>query len=170
MKKYLGAAAVAALMTTPAFAQTGGTQLTGQVQAVCAVVDPLQDHEFASMANPSSVSDTFGILCNDADGATMKLQSSEGGLENDDNEDQVIHYVASISGTAFNGLTLDTAAESAAAGQSANGANDIFVEATVGGSAGLAGGQIGAMSISHSGGAVWAGGYSDTLTLQITAN
>ena len=169
MKKLMGVTAVAVVLTAPAFAQTGGTQLTGQVQAICSVTDPLLDMEFASMTSSSSVSDNFSIQCNDADGATMKLQSSEGGLENDDNEDQVIHYVATISGTDFGGLTLDTAALSGTT-QAANGANDIFVTATAGGSTSLASGQSGFLNVSHSGGAVWAGGYSDTLTLQLTAN
>ena len=166
MKTIITTAAVAAVLAAPAFAQTGGTQLTGQVQAVCAVLDPLADMRFSTMRNPSSVSDNFTIRCNDADGATMKLQSSEGGLENDDNEDQVVHYVAVINGTAFNGLTLDTQAIA----NVPNGQNDIFVTDTKPGSTSLASGQTGSLDVSHGGGAIWAGGYSDTLTLQLTAN
>ena len=166
MKKLMGVTAVAVVLAAPAFAQTGGTQLTGQVQAVCAVIDPLLDMEFDSMTSSSSVSDNFSIQCNDADGATMKLQSSEGGLENDDNEDQVVHYVAVINGTAFNGLTLDTQAIA----NVPNGQNDIFVTDTKPGSTSLASGQTGSLDVSHGGGAIWAGGYSDTLTLQLTAN
>lgn len=172
MKKTLLIAAAAtglASLSAPAMALTGGSQLTGTVSPICAVVDPFRDIAFDTMTAPDTKQDNFRIRCNDADGATMKLQSSEGGLENDDNEDQVVHYVADIIGTSFAGLSLDTLALSSP-GQIPNGNNDIFVTDTKPGSASLAGGQAGTIRVSHGGGAVWAGGYSDTLTLQLTAN
>ena len=170
MKKLLGGAAIAGLLVVPAAAQTtGGGQIVCQVTPVCAATDMFDEIEFApgTMQSGASLSDGFSVQCNDVDGATLKLQSSEGGMESDDDEDQVVPYIATIVGTSFAGLTLDTFAES---GGAPNGSNNIFEEQTAGGSASLAGGESGSIQVTLTGSASWAGGYSDTLTLQIRSN
>lgn len=173
MKNLLLTTIVAGFAVAPAAAQqTGGGQIVGQVTPLCAVTDMFDEIEFSpeTMLAGASLADSFSIQCNDVDGATLKLTSSEGGMESDDDEDQVVPYRATIDGTSFTGLVLDTAVLTAAAGQGSNGANDIEAELSAGGSAGLATGESGFIVVELTGSASWAGGYSDTLTLQITSN
>ena len=160
-----------ALVTTVAIgalAAAGGasaqqqTNLGGSVPPICAVANLNPSLNFANIVAGASVSDPFDVRCNDVDGATMKLTSSEGHLESDDFEDQGVGYVASLSQGPI-GLNLNLNATS--------GINDISNTDNMPGSFALAAGVNNAnFQATLTGNGVWAGGYSDTLTVDITAN
>lgn len=96
--------------------------------------------------------------CNDFDGATVRMTSTEGGLESDDVEDLEIEYVATMTLGGFS-LALDT-------GVSTN-VNDIEVEGDI---AGSNVNVIGNLNVTLSDSAPFAGGYSDTLQVDVEAN
>ena len=105
----------------------------------------------------------FAIQCNDGDGATLRVQSSEGGLESDDNEDLSIEYNATATiGATTVVLITDPGV----------GTNDQFEEESIPGGAALAGapGLGGNMVVTLLDTPVFAGGYQDTISLNLTAN
>ena len=161
-KALILAALPAVAIAAPAHAQTGGGQITGVVPAVCEVDDLFASISFPSMAAGQEINDGVTLRCNDADGAEVTLISSEGGLESDDNEDLEVEYTATLTGgTLAAPLVLDT-----------TGAfnNDVSASATVAGSEALAIGVSGNLNVTLNESAVWAGGYSDTITIQLTAS
>jgi hypothetical protein len=161
MKKLLLASAIAALAVPSAFAQSGGSVITGVVQPVCEVSDLFASLQFSAVQTGEAIDDGFGVQCNDADGATLTLISAEGGLESDDNEDFAVPYAATISGPSFNGAG-NTPAQP--------GPNDVLlISANAPFSGGLAAGQNHNLNITLNADGIWAGGYSDTLYLQIAA-
>jgi len=141
------------------------TQLIGTVEAVCeAEVNGtlLMDFGLDPQAGDTA-SQNVAVRCNDGDGATVELRSAEGGLESDDNEDFSVEYTATLveASTGIN-LSLTTSP--------GIGLNDEFVDQAIGGSAALAGGVAAALDVTLNDTPVWAGGYSDTLSVEITAN
>jgi len=101
--------------------------------------------------------------CNDIDGATVTLTSSEGGLESDDNEDFALKYEALFSS---NDLSPDLQLKA----PGGPGQNDVSVSESYGGSTDLASGITASLSVTTTEAAKWAGGYSDTLTVNVTSN
>ncbi len=161
-KVLLAASVPAIAIAAPAHAQTGGGQMNGVVQPICEVNDLFGSVAFPSMSAGASINDDVVLQCNDADGAEVSLTSSEGGMESDDNEDLEIEYTATLtSGALAAPLVLDT-----------TGAfnNDVSVTATIAGSTALASGVVGNLSVVLNETAIWAGGYSDTITIQLTAS
>tara|TARA_R110001583_G_scaffold52393_5_gene162825 strand:- start:7578 stop:8069 length:492 start_codon:yes stop_codon:yes gene_type:complete len=161
MKNYtLVAVSLTALFASTANA--GDVQLVGYVPAVCEVTGlNTQLNDFGNLSVANSASDiVFNVECNDADGSTIQMISAEGGLESDDAEDQSLPYTATLAIGTFPDLVLN-----APGGFGTNGAN---VDAPYGAS-GLLGGAAATLSFSTPGNAVWSGGYSDTLTVQIDA-
>ncbi|MBB4658931.1 hypothetical protein [Parvularcula dongshanensis] len=166
MKRLASLAVLSAAFVTPAFAQAGGGQIRGVVQPVCAVTDLFGSIQFPALTAGASLSDDFSVRCNDADGAKLTIRSVENGLESDDNEDQVVNYTLAVSGTgigAYDGLGFTT---------NGPGGNDKTASGNAGpGSAyALAGGVSGLISVTLNSTGLWAGGYSDTIQLQMTAN
>ncbi|MBD2840996.1 hypothetical protein [Erythrobacter rubeus] len=163
INKALIAAAIPAIaIAAPAQAQVGGGQITGVVPAVCEVQDLFASISFPDMNAGTTLSDGVTLTCNDVDGATVTLISSEGGMESDDNEDEEIEYQATLtSGVLAAPLVLDT-----------TGAfnNDVSASTTIAGSPDLAAGAAGTLEIELLESASWAGGYSDTITVQLTAS
>jgi hypothetical protein len=159
-KITLVAASLTALFASTANA--GDVQLVGFVAPVCQVsglTSQLRDFGNVSGAN-TAANIALNVECNDADGATIQMISAEGGLESDDAEDQSLPYTATLAIPTYPNLVLN-----APGGVGTNGFN-VDASYTAGG---LLGGAGGVLSFSTPGGAVWSGGYSDTLTVQINA-
>lgn len=165
MKKLILAAAPVALalgMSAPAHA--ANTQVAGFVVEVCEVSfgSALYDFGF-SMSAGDSISGTVTLQCNDADGATVTVTSTEGGLESDDDEDLEIDYTADITASdGSNAFALSIDTDSGVPNQ-----NDQSESAQLPASGAVYNGTI-VMTLNES--APWAGGYSDTLQLAIDAN
>ncbi len=162
MKKLtLSAIAVSALFAGNTTA--GDVQLVGYVPAVCEVTGlftQLLDFGNVTTAGQTTSVGTVGIQCNDADGAIVTLSSAEGGLESDDAEDVSLAYDAVLT-TASGDVTLNAPGGFATNGASASG--------TFGASTALASGLVGSLTFTTVDAAIWSGGYSDTLTVQIAA-
>ena len=150
-------AAVAAVAIAPAAFANGG-QIAGVVTPECEVEDLFATQTFASITAGATITDGMTLVCNDADGAEV-VRSSEGGLESDDFEDLEIEYVATLDwGTGT--LALDTA-----------GAfnNDVQASATIPGSMAFVSGLSADLTIVLSDDAAYAGGYSDTIFVDLLA-
>lgn len=154
------AAAVTAVLATPIHAAPGDVQLTGYVAPVCEVSGlNTQILDFGSVVSTQTVSANLNIKCNDADGASVTLTSSEGGLESDDNEDFALKYTATFTPTGLGTLTLNA--------PGGPGQNDVKANKSYPGSTLLAGGVPAVLEVSTIDTSPWAGGYSDTLTVNI---
>lgn len=165
MKNLAKLTVISASMFVAGLAQASDTQLIGTVAAVCvAKVESslLMDFGIDPQAGDSQDQDVR-IRCNDGDGATVELRSAEGGLESDDNEDFSVEYTATLV-EAATGINLSLTTSPGV------GLNDEFVDQAIGGSASLAGGVVAALEVTLEDTPVWAGGYSDTLSVEITAN
>ncbi|MGB5865219.1 MAG: hypothetical protein WBG95_13080 [Sulfitobacter sp.] len=161
-KALLAASIPAIAIAAPAQAQVGGGKMNGVVAPVCEVSDLFASISFPSMTAGSEINDGLSLQCNDGDGAEVTLTSSEGGMESDDNEDLEIEYTATLTSAALAApLVLDT-----------TGAfnNDVSASATISGSEALANGISGNLNVTLNESAVWAGGYADTITVQLTAS
>lgn len=163
MKKLLSVAAPAAILaaaaafSTPAFA--GNAIVQGFVSPVCEV--SIFDEDLY-LADNMSAGDTIGtgmeFNCNDTDGATVSMTSSEGGLESDDQEDLEVEYVATLTAGALS-LVLDTGP--------LQGNNDVTVDGQLAASGTPTAGNL---TVVLTDSAPWAGGYSDTISIDVTAN
>lgn len=163
MKNLTKLTLVAAALAAFGNAQAASTQLTGFVDPVCEVTGLNAQFTFGSPeAGDIIVDRPIGFRCNDGDGAVVELRSSEGGLESDDNEDLNFDYTARVVSPGA-GLDLSLTTTDGV------GPNDQSVTADVGGSIELAGGTAGALVVQLNETPVFAGGYSDTLAIDITA-
>ncbi|KHD24671.1 hypothetical protein NM09_10900 [Vibrio caribbeanicus] len=157
------AAAVTAVLTTPIHAAPGDVQLVGYVSPVCEVSGlSTQLVDLGLVTSTQSVSIPLAIQCNDIDGATVKLTSAEGGLESDDNEDYALKYTATFTPAGLAPLVLNT--------PGGPGPNDVSNSLSYPGSSTLATGVAATLDVATTETAAWAGGYSDTLTVNITSN
>ena len=160
----IASAVCVVLGSTVSVADNDSAQLTAEVQPNCNVegVDSLVFNEVVS--GSVATDPVVTILCNDADGANLSLRSSEGGLESDDNEDQEIEYIARLSNEVIGGgaLELDT-------GIGGQGNNDVESETILTAGAPLAEGRSGELTVTLSDSATFAGGYSDTLQINVEA-
>ncbi|KHT40282.1 hypothetical protein [Vibrio sinaloensis] len=157
------AAAVTAILVSPVHAAPGDVQLVGYVSPVCEVSGlSTQLVDLGLVTSTQSVSIPLGIQCNDIDGATVKLTSAEGGLESDDNEDFALTYTATFTPSGLTPLVLNA--------PGGPGLNDVSEEMSYPGSATLAVGVAATLDVATTETAPWAGGYSDTLTVNITSN
>lgn len=163
MKKLIKVAAPAAILAatatlaTPALA--GNAIVQGFVSPVCEVSIFDEDLYLAdNMSAGDTISTGLSFNCNDADGATVDMASSEGGLESDDQEDLEVEYVATLTAGALS-LVLDTGP--------AQGNNDVSVSGNLAASGTP---TAGSLDIVLTDSAPWAGGYSDTISIDITAN
>ena len=163
-KLFLAGVASFALSLSATSAMSADTQLSGFVTPVCEVevAELLLDWGVDPVSGDIVVSDV-DVQCNDIDGATVQLRSAEGGLESDDFEDFNVNYTATLV-EAATGINLTLATVGGA------GPNDQTAEQVVPGSADLRDGQIAELTVELNGTPTWAGGYSDTLSVEITAN
>ena len=167
MKKLLKLSLLAASLPLVAVntSQASDTQLIGTVAAVCEAqvgAALLLDFGINPIAG-DSVTDDVDIQCNDADGAEVELRSAEGGLESDDNEDFSVEYTATLD-EATTGIALSLTTSPGV------GLNDENVTQNISGSMALANGVTAALEVTLNDTPFWAGGYSDTLSVEITAN
>lgn len=164
MKNLTKLSMVAAAMIVAGNTNAAETVLRGQVTEVCelTVSNLVLDFGLNPAAGDNVMTD-FAVQCNDGDGATLRVQSSEGGLESDDNEDLSIEYtaVATVGATVVS-LTTDPGV----------GTNDQFEEESIAGGAALSGapGLGGTLVVTLNDTPTFAGGYSDTLSLDLTPN
>lgn len=159
MKKLILAAAPAALIAVFAASpvSAGNTHLSGFIDEVCEAV--VVDNDLWLSGNVvagATIGTDVNFDCNDHDGATVTLTSTEGGLESDDDEDFEVEYVATLVAGPMS-IVLDT-------GLSTN-VNDISETGQLPNSS-----PNGTMTIVLSDTAPWAGGYSDTIQVDIAAN
>ena len=163
-KLFLAGVASLALAASATSAMSADTQLAGFVTPVCEVdiSSLLLDFGVDPVSGDIAASDV-DVQCNDIDGATIQLRSAEGGLESDDFEDFNINYTASLF-EAASGIDLTLITVGGA------GPNDQTAEQVVPGSVELRDGQIAELTVELNGTPTWAGGYSDTLSVEITAN
>ncbi|MBV7266289.1 hypothetical protein [Erythrobacter ani] len=164
-KALLAAAIPAIAIAAPAHAQAGGTQITGVVPPVCEVQDGFAAFVFPSMTAGETITDNLTLKCNDADGAEVTLISSEGGMESDDQEDLEIEYTATLTSDAIDGGSLSLVLPVGVQGD-----NDASATGFASGGLDLASGVAGVLEVELTETAVWAGGYSDTITVQLTAS
>jgi len=163
MKKLISLAAPAAIIAATAAisapASAGNAIVQGFVSPVCEVSIFDEDLYLASnMAAGDSIGTGMEFNCNDADGATVSMTSSEGGLESDDQEDLEVEYVATLTAGALT-LVLDTGPF--------QGNNDETVDGVLPASGTP---TAGTLTVVLTDTAPWAGGYSDTISIDITAN
>lgn len=167
MKKLtLYVATVTAIFGAQVQAAPGDVQLVGFVSPICEVTGlstQLMDFGDVSQIQDLSVSG-LNMKCNDVDGATVTLTSAEGGLESDDSEDYALKYDATFtpSDASFAAFTLNA--------PGGPGQNDVSVSNSYAGSSALATGFAASIKIITTETSPWAGGYSDTLTVNITSN
>ncbi len=167
MKKLtLYAATVTALFGAQVQAAPGDVKLIGSVAPICELTGISTQHmDFGDVSTQQTVTiDQLQMKCNDIDGATVTLTSAEGGLESDDNEDYALKYDATFTpdDLAYTAFTLST--------QGGPGDNDVSAMKSYGGSAELAGGFGATLEIVTQENSLWSGGYSDTITINITSN
>jgi hypothetical protein len=165
MKKLISIAGVAVVaLSSSAFAQNVGSgQIRGVVQPVCGVTDMFASLAFPNMNANAVVEDNFRLKCNDGDGATLRVISTEGHLESDDlgRAGGIKHRVQVVGTTIpeFDSIVLE-----------ANGVNDQAAEGSSTDAAKLADGVSGKVRVTLLESGRWAGGYSDTIQLQLSAN
>jgi len=160
MKKIIASVAVLGLLGGAA--QAADTQLVGFVTPVCEAEFTsilLEDFGLDPQAG-DSISIPVSLECNSGDGATITLVSEEGGLESDVREDNNANYTATLAAGPVS-LSLVTVGAAGPNNQSAS------TTATFGQ---LAGGQVGNVTVTLDQTPRFAGGYSDTMSLEITAN
>ncbi|ENC6710298.1 hypothetical protein ABKY54_004914 [Vibrio harveyi] len=164
MKKLtICAAAVTAIFGSQVHAGPGDVQLVGYVSPVCEVSGlATQLLDFGDVTQEQTVSIDLDMKCNDVDGATVSLTSSEGGLESDDDEDFALTYTATFAPTGLPSFDLNA--------PGGPGLNDVSSELSYPGSLGLASGVDATLTVQTTEVATWAGGYSDTLTVNVTSN
>ncbi|WP_338362594.1 hypothetical protein [uncultured Pseudoalteromonas sp.] len=158
MKKLIVISAIAAISSGSALAEN--LNVGGAVASVCEVSNIATTHYFPALALGDTTTVDFDLKCNDVDGATLTLTTSEGHLQNADHEDRGIGYTAHLTAGPYDfTLTAD------------NGINDQGVSQSNGGSNALATtGVAGMIDLEVTQEPVYAGTYADTLMLTVTAN
>lgn len=160
MKKLILATVPVALFAASAApALAGNAVVQGFVSPVCEVSIFDEDLYLGdNMTAGTMIGTPLTFNCNDTDGATVSMTSSEGGLESDDQEDLEVEYVATLSAGALT-LVLDTGPF--------QGNNDETVDGQLPASGTP---TVGSLDIVLTDSAPWAGGYSDTISIDIVAN
>ncbi|MBB1406363.1 hypothetical protein J5X91_04665 [Pseudoalteromonas sp. K222D] len=158
MKKLIVLSAIAALTSGAALAEN--LNVGGAVASICqASTTGGSAVLFPALSVGASQTVGVSIKCNDPDGAIVSLTTSEGHLQNADQEDKGVGYWAELNAAPY-ALTL----------KAMTGANDTSVVQDESGSAGLANGLSGTIKITIKQAALYSGTYADTLKLSIIAN
>lgn len=158
MKKIIVLSAIASLTSGAALAED--LNLGAVVESVCEVSNINTTQFFQTLSSGATKNVGFDLQCNDADGATMSLTTSEGHLQNSDHEDRGVGYTAKLTAGTFD-FTL----------KAIDGYNDRVESQSQPGSPELAaGGVAGNILLTITENPTYAGNYADTLKLAITAN
>lgn len=175
MKMISTSLVAVALFAPVAFAAgPSSTQVNGFVSGVCEI-NGLSPLSFSTLVSGATTpTQNLTLKCNDADGAEVTLTSTEGGLESDDvqgildvgSDGGEVDYVATLASGALNtSVVLDT--RSGNFGEIFD--NDKSKTETANGSSSLAAGVPATLDVELKEDALWAGGYSDTLQVSVTA-
>ncbi|WP_133010412.1 hypothetical protein [Marinomonas flavescens] len=159
MKKLIMLSAIAALTSGAALA--GTFQVSGSNPSVCEATTSLNAVSFPVLQQGKTSNIPFTLRCNDADGATVSLTSSEGQLETTDGQDATgVGYSAKLSAAPYN-FTLTAL----------SGVNNQVAKETHSGSPALAaGGVAGNILLTVLTNPIYAGSYNDDLMLTVEAN
>ncbi|WP_352296323.1 hypothetical protein [Pseudoalteromonas sp. 20-MNA-CIBAN-0454] len=162
MKKLIVLSAIAALTSGAALAQS--INLTGNVDSICNVSTiGSSSASFAELeVGTPDVNIGVEIQCNDPDGATVSLITSEGHLQNADQEDKGVGYWATLDAAPFN-FTLK-----ADDGQNDKPNSQTILKTETAKVAALANGVSGNITLSLKETALFSGTYADTLAFVIT--
>ncbi|MDC4167914.1 hypothetical protein LDP52_04140 [Photobacterium damselae] len=163
MKKFSLSVIAMTTLFSAGMAQAGDVKLNGHVAPVCEIsglTSAIVDFGDVSTAQKTGSVSGLTFKCNDYDGATVTMISAEGGLESDDAEDVALSYDAVLT----IGNNVNTF--NAPGGFNTNNYTETY---SLSGSATLAAGIAGQIELTTTAAAPWAGGYSDTLTVAITA-
>ncbi|GAA0829231.1 hypothetical protein GCM10009112_10910 [Marinomonas arenicola] len=159
MKKLIVLSAIATLTSGAALASD--ISVNGSVQSVCEVTNV----DSSSVAFPSLVAGAtsdfdFSMKCNDYDGATVKLTSSEGHMQTVDGLDATgVGYTALLDAAPYN-FTLSAT----------TGSDDLSESQSKPGSAAFASGITGNILLTVVDTPIFSGNYTDQLSLTVTAN
>ncbi len=144
---------------TSGMAHAEDLNVGGSIASVCEVSNINPDATFPVFAKDQKKIIDFSLKCNDADGAEIKLISSEGHLQNADNEDEGIGYSAKLEAAPYS-FTLDAS----------SGINDTsFSQSHPGSETLAAGGVPGKIELTILEEPKYSGNYADTLKLVVTA-
>ena len=152
----LSLALTAASLMIGSAAQANDVQLVGEVHPVCEITGLPTEIDFGyNPVNGTSDHTEIGVQCNEKSGATIELESLNGGLLLEGEDDHVVSYWAGleIPGEDFGIL---------------GGGSEVASE-FIAGSKMLAMGQDGSFWVRVDQDAKFAGKYTDVLTVSITA-
>ncbi len=156
---------VSSTFAMSAYANSTAIQLRALNPSVCEISS---NQLLLDLQNPSTQQTATANLtmkCNDFNGAKVTMVSSQGGLEADDGipDDYSLSYKATFTPTGLPALEFTT--------PGGNGTNNLESNAmSYPGSLDLASGIAAVLEVTNIDTAPWAGGYSDTITMNITAN
>jgi len=158
MKKLIILSAIVTLSSGAVFAEN--VAVSGTVPSICEVKTANTSVLFTSLAKDQVSNVDFTVKCNDPDGATVSLTSSEGHMQTVDGQDGTgIGYKAELKASPYD-FTLTAL----------SGANDQVASQSQPGSSTLAAGISGKIKLTVLQDAIYSGNYTDQLMLSITAN
>lgn len=159
MKKLLVLSAIATLTSGAALASD--IAVNGSVPSVCEVTSmDTSSVSFSELAVGETSNLGFSMTCNDYDGATVSLTSSEGHMQTVDGLDATgVGYTAALTASPYS-FTLNAT----------TGSDDLTASQSETGSATLAGGISGNILMTVTQTPTFSGNYTDQLKLSITAN
>jgi hypothetical protein len=159
MKKLIVLSAIAALTSGVAFASD--VAVGGHVPSVCKVMPGSESSvTFPDLIDGAHSTFGFKIKCNDYDGATVTLTSSEGHMQTVDGLDATgVGYTAALTALPYN-FTLSAT----------TGVDDLSMSQSEPGSIDLATGIPGTVTLTVVGNPTFSGFYTDQLSLTIAAN
>lgn len=163
MKKFSLSVIAMTTLFSAGIAQAGDVKLNGHVKPVCEIrglTSSIVDFGDVSVIEQTGSVPNLTFQCNDYDGAKVTMISAEGGLESDDAEDLSLSYEAVLT------IGNDIKTFNAPGGYNTNNHTETY---TLSGSPDLAAGMAGKIDLKTTEAAMWSGGYSDTLTVAITA-
>jgi len=161
MKKLIVLSAIAALTSGSALAENDGLGITGSVEAICEVSILDQTLAFENVQSGDSGEVSFRYRCNSSSGATMTMTSLNGGLKYGAN---AINYTAVVStpsyASLFNFDLTTTGSPGEQDSQPLGASSDLAASP----------GKNAKIDITVNGTPMYAGNYTDTLTVTLAAN
>ncbi|MGI9449920.1 MAG: hypothetical protein ACR2QH_04680 [Geminicoccaceae bacterium] len=165
MRKFLTIGAAGVALVAAGQAMAADTVITYTIQPTCDVTD--LDDVTVNSANVGAANqaltqtEVFTVICDDAAGATLSLTTANGGLQNADDATIVNNYTAAVTGTGITTASLTT--------DGTAGATVPVVQTASADLANPANSDNATLTVTADAFA-FSGTYSDTLTIDITAN
>lgn len=159
MKKLIVLSAIATLTSGVVLADD--LSLSGAVKSICEVSSIDAAAAFPALVIGSSAKVPFKMQCNDYDGATVTLTSSEGHLQTVDGKDATgVGYTAALLAGPFNfTLVAESGSDDIEASDSQPGSKEM-----------AAGGMAGEILLTVTQTPIYSGSYTDMLKLSVSAN